>query len=75
MGGVGEPGLKGDKVIGTLPYCPWVIRAPFPRDPPTAWQLCLPLYLLSSVLCTFHSGFFWLLGVWGPRGQLWRPDG
>lgn len=33
MGGVGEPGLKGDKVIGTLPYCPWVIRVPLPRDP------------------------------------------
>lgn len=33
MGGVGEPGLKGDKVIGTLPYCPWVIRVPLPWDP------------------------------------------
>lgn len=33
MGGVGEPGLKGDKVIGTLPYCPWAVRVPLPRDP------------------------------------------
>lgn len=55
MGGVGEPGLKGDKVIGTLPYCPWAIRVPLPRDPSLSGSHCVfppqsfaPIILASS---------------------------
>lgn len=48
MGGVGEPGLKGDKVIGTLPYCLWVTSCPCPRD--TWTRLAPPLHTLASTL-------------------------
>lgn len=66
MGGVGEPGLKGDKVIGTLPFCPWVIQTPLPRDTSllgSSTSHCVFPPQSSPPTILASSGFF----VWGAQ--------
>lgn len=68
MGGVGEPGLKGDKVIGTLPYCPWVIQVPSPPHPSLLRSFascCVFPPQASAPTVLASSGFL----VWGTQGD------
>lgn len=59
LGGVGEPGQKGDKVIGMFPSC----LTPHPSPVPAmAWLLRLTLSSFA-VFCAYHSGLFCSLGV------------